>query len=466
MVRCTMHRTGAALISWRAPEQLGQPELHKYVVEKLNSTGQWELITESDDGHQVTVPSTEQGSQYRVTAWNIMGRSLPSIAACHHHKRRGQNHEEMPQIHGRWSWESFNSIIVLLLPLLMRLVPLPVLQRLAVSLRLVVQRVLPTAGAARPLVAPATAAVSTPYAEITAVYEITPDRAAKDRSLGTSSRDGLFDSAGIGTAGFVVDAARPPLHPGYLAERASASWALSPSLQPPVAGSMIKSNSHGSLQDAKHPGGSSGAWGSGGFGGSRAGEMGYVAHAGPGSPGTGGQWEAIHHSVSTSAMAAAVTPDSPTSKVCAYPGCNTCLSRWKNYKEHKTKHYCGRCQRTYCLQHTEYSPHGNTGTCGQNSNCVCVDCFKLFTLEFQMQLMQRNKLCKANSRTASGDRPSLQRTGSTCSARAPDGVSPASSQELMKFDSGRSGKQLWTKAATKMKAVWKISHVADHKKNE
>eukprot|EP00775_Hariotina_reticulata_P002874 gene2874-3165_t len=64
------------------------------------------------------------------------------------------------------------------------------------------------------------------------------------------------------------------------------------------------------------------------------------------------------------------------------------------------RHYCGRCQQAFCIQHTAYSPHGSTGSCGAESRCVCITCFYDFTPEYRMFLSSRNTLI--SRRTSSG----------------------------------------------------------------
>eukprot|EP00877_Chromochloris_zofingiensis_P009766 jgi/Chrzof1/5042/Cz15g09180.t1 len=64
----------------------------------------------------------------------------------------------------------------------------------------------------------------------------------------------------------------------------------------------------------------------------------------------------------------------------------------RNLRALRTKHYCGRCQQVFCLQHTAYSSHGPGGSCGQESRCVCINCFYEFTPEYRALLMARNTL--------------------------------------------------------------------------
>lgn len=74
------------------------------------------------------------------------------------------------------------------------------------------------------------------------------------------------------------------------------------------------------------------------------------------------------------------------------------LRQWKATLQ---RHYCGRCQQAFCLQHTAYSPHGTNGTCGVQSRCLCIDCFYEYTPEYQAFLASRNTLI-GSKRSKSG----------------------------------------------------------------
>jgi hypothetical protein len=51
------------------------------------------------------------------------------------------------------------------------------------------------------------------------------------------------------------------------------------------------------------------------------------------------------------------------------------------------------------MQHTAYSPHGTSGTCGVQSRCLCIDCFYEYTPEYQAFLASRNTLVAKRSRS-------------------------------------------------------------------
>lgn len=62
-------------------------------------------------------------------------------------------------------------------------------------------------------------------------------------------------------------------------------------------------------------------------------------------------------------------------------------------------HYCGLCQRVFCLQHTRASPHGPRGACGLESSCLCYACFAELAPAQQAAYERVNRLpsaCAAN----------------------------------------------------------------------
>lgn len=94
------------------------------------------------------------------------------------------------------------------------------------------------------------------------------------------------------------------------------------------------------------------------------------------------------------------------------------------------RHYCGRCQQAFCLQHTVYSPHGASGTCGVQSRCLCIDCFYEYTPEYQAFLASRNTLTGKRSRSgppgAAGIAGSSNGPGSSSSSMTTGGSRSAS----------------------------------------
>lgn len=85
----------------------------------------------------------------------------------------------------------------------------------------------------------------------------------------------------------------------------------------------------------------------------------------------------------------------------------------RHFRALRQRHYCGRCQQAFCLQHTAYSTHGASGSCGAESRCVCVDCFQDLTPEYRMFLTTRNTL---NSRRSSSGPAGGSSSDGGCSA--------------------------------------------------
>ena len=71
------------------------------------------------------------------------------------------------------------------------------------------------------------------------------------------------------------------------------------------------------------------------------------------------------------------TPHHVDRNKCAHRGCHRKFN-WMSLADMKhsfTRHYCSICQNVYCHRHTHYSPHGNLGSCGMESKCICQTCF-------------------------------------------------------------------------------------------
>ena len=71
------------------------------------------------------------------------------------------------------------------------------------------------------------------------------------------------------------------------------------------------------------------------------------------------------------------TPHHVDRNKCAHRGCHRKFN-WMSIADVKhsfTRHYCSICQNVYCHRHTHYSPHGNLGSCGMESKCICQTCF-------------------------------------------------------------------------------------------
>lgn len=81
----------------------------------------------------------------------------------------------------------------------------------------------------------------------------------------------------------------------------------------------------------------------------------------------------------------------------------SCKREWKGafqFRNRWSRHFCSLCLRTYCFEHTHFSPHGAFGYCGQHSQCVCVSCFRKQSPERQRFLESINRLDKTASKKA------------------------------------------------------------------
>jgi hypothetical protein len=81
----------------------------------------------------------------------------------------------------------------------------------------------------------------------------------------------------------------------------------------------------------------------------------------------------------------------------------SCAKRWdkwmstSGFRMKPAKHYCGLCQRAYCVAHTATSPHGAKGRCDPESKCVCVVCYQSLDEHARDELEATNKLPRAAS---------------------------------------------------------------------
>jgi hypothetical protein len=113
------------------------------------------------------------------------------------------------------------------------------------------------------------------------------------------------------------------------------------------------------------------------------------------------------HNASVSSMCLSFCSDpqidqtsTPTLKT---PETNRCNQRFdlRNLRALMQRHYCGRCQRAFCLPHTAFSTHGPRGQCGAESGCLCFACYREFTAAYRSALSARNTLAD-RQRTLSG----------------------------------------------------------------
>jgi len=97
-------------------------------------------------------------------------------------------------------------------------------------------------------------------------------------------------------------------------------------------------------------------------------------------------------------LADATAPFSSAAKKkgrCCVTGCTKRWDKWMStsgFRMKPAKHYCGLCQRAYCVAHTATSPHGAKGRCDPESKCVCVVCYQSLDEHARMALEATNKL--------------------------------------------------------------------------
>jgi hypothetical protein len=102
-------------------------------------------------------------------------------------------------------------------------------------------------------------------------------------------------------------------------------------------------------------------------------------------------------------LADATAPFSSAAKKkgrCCVAGCTKRWDKWMStsgFRMKPAKHYCGLCQRAYCVAHTATSPHGAKGRCDPESKCVCVVCYQSLDEHARDELEATNKLPRAAS---------------------------------------------------------------------
>jgi hypothetical protein len=101
-------------------------------------------------------------------------------------------------------------------------------------------------------------------------------------------------------------------------------------------------------------------------------------------------------------LADATAPFSSAAKKkgrCCVAGCTKRWDKWMStsgFRMKPAKHYCGLCQRAYCVAHTATSPHGAKGRCDPESKCVCVVCYQSLDEHARFALEATNKLPRAS----------------------------------------------------------------------
>eukprot|EP00879_Flechtneria_rotunda_P009631 GHRR01010078.1.p1 GENE.GHRR01010078.1~~GHRR01010078.1.p1 ORF type:complete len:936 (+),score=396.96 GHRR01010078.1:623-3430(+) len=113
-------------------------------------------------------------------------------------------------------------------------------------------------------------------------------------------------------------------------------------------------------------------------------------------------------------------------KWCTFPGCQQRFDL-RHLRALLQRHYCGRCQQAFCINHTAYSPHGASGSCGAESQCVCAGCFYEFTPEYRIFLSSRNTLVSRRSRSGPVWQGLVDSGSSTVEVAAVGGMAAASS---------------------------------------
>lgn len=550
-------------VSWAPPSDPGTPPLHKYVLERQDSGGQWQLMTEADDGVTLHVDTLPRGlgrgplaPTYRLSCWNLYGRSAYATPAClvmplpngrSANKSLsgvggggvGDAHsfglplERQPQAATGWlrflSASQLNSLALLLLPWLLRLLPLSALACLrGACLRLLAacgsttavaalaaaaqqqqqQAVAPKAGQGQARVwhPPAPAQVPgafpldatqqglapppllpldlNPGAEGSnpSAWAAYPPRAGHPAPppFGLHMRQGSSSAAPssppLGAApggGGSVPGSAEGLQGYGLGGGRAASSASTPMLM--MAGyanlrGLPKSGSEGDLM-AGSPDGGGAFWG-----GSPDGGGAYWRSSCAGAPGVAAGGDRLSGRASAPAEGggrpaspATAAPWQPPERVqggkaCAFPRCGRPLDIL-HFRDYQRRHYCGRCQGIFCLEHTAYSPHGPTGSCGHESRCVCTNCIGSFNPEYRAFLAQRNTL---HPRPHPQGRASIPGAGG---APAADGAGAGASssnepQEAAEQQQGHANsKLLWARAVVKLKAVGRFkkgAHLEPH----
>lgn len=430
-------------VSWAPPKELGEPACHKYLVERVSAAspgGSWEMVAEVDElaTHMSDKPLPESGPHsYRVTAWNMYGRTTsPVVNGCDVVEKAGSASAATAAasavgaaaataatasgklgsfgyvkaffsraIRGsHWIWRMFNSLLMLSLPFIIRLMPAPLLQALLCRAHahiMYVARLLgfkarvssgsgsETYGKASPNLA--VSRICLADGSLSTGSQLLPEG---DRHLSSryGSRSRLFDDSNdqehaARAAGDLQPpngeaAASHPWRNGHAAApyqrvdsmgRVVAPYQrvdsmgrnvdelqrlLSSNGASPLASKAVsRVQSGGDLlglqaADSNH---------------SSSNSLAQLAAAG-GVPGT------LPPPAANGTVPMFLGPALKSRKACAQGGCEKKFDV-KNMRERRQKHYCGRCQQVYCLEHTAYSAHGATGDCGQDSRCVCINCF-------------------------------------------------------------------------------------------
>ena len=96
---------------------------------------------------------------------------------------------------------------------------------------------------------------------------------------------------------------------------------------------------------------------------------------------------------------------------CCVEGCTKRWDKWMStsgFRMKPAKHYCGLCQRAYCVAHTATSSHGTKGRCDPESKCVCVVCYQSLDEHAREYLEATNELPRAAARGENPATPSAR----------------------------------------------------------
>uniref|UniRef100_A0A061SCX3 Calmodulin n=2 Tax=Tetraselmis sp. GSL018 TaxID=582737 RepID=A0A061SCX3_9CHLO len=421
---CTPFPCSGIMVQWSPPPLPGKPGLHKYVLERRAELGgSWEVVAEPDDDDtSFFVPDLEAGShQFRLAAWNSVGRSPRAVsAAC-----RLPACEDSPSLRhqaaatgdsSRWSFyvwlNTALSVVVYGSAILLKhAVQSP---GFAAKCRTTAMSCLSALSGGR-----AGSRREGSPAGTGGSARTPPQRGGGSCSQGHEKKAGNAASAAPPALAPAEASPEPrqdvgPLSPSTYPEGYPRELVASPLQSPPGSRDLGDTAVPSALPACSHRRSSSS--GGGLNDGGRPSQP-------PGAPHDKDGLEALRGSNSSSQMPFSSSasrldrlfegdegepslglssfPSAEHKHRCAHPGCGSTWERWhslKDLRRHAQSHYCGSCQRTFCRKHTRISPHGALGSCGLESNCYCVTCFSHMPPELQERLEQTNRLGKPGSR--------------------------------------------------------------------
>ncbi|KAK9858438.1 hypothetical protein WJX84_010174 [Apatococcus fuscideae] len=412
---CQCTACGAVTLSWQAPSQLGHPAMHKYRLARSSSSesaadmASWDAIFDEIDPADISVSNLHVQAgryQYRLTAWNSYGWSLPVQASnCTVPAAACQNAPPHPlegQAPLTGIFISILSVVAIGLgaaylgsqlkgqlsgPAGKGLVSEPITQPANEPPAAAAQLGIPMQPATQPVTRPEWAeATHTLDASPEPLQQADPSRSLDhaletptDSSVPTSVRKSMSCSH---LTGHALQQDRASLQPVYRSLHSLPSAMRAPT----EASDAAHEASHVLDQDHRAP----------------------LANRPFGletSPSKQELWLRNPNSYTSlhldphqdvEEMDAADLSDIPSANRngCAFPRCNVRFYGLglKTMKHTLQKHYCCRCQNLFCHHHTQYSPHGSLGSCGLDSKCICVMCWQEIPPSRQELLNRHNKL--------------------------------------------------------------------------